>query len=88
MRQSLAAGQALARLGIEFAACYSSPLVRARGTADRACRTLGIDPVEHEELGMDFDVDAARDPNRPLASSLRVLALTGAANPLQEAARV
>ena len=60
-RQSLAAGQALARLGVEFAACYSSPLVRARGTADRACRALGIDPIEHEELGMGFDVDAARE---------------------------
>ncbi|MGI4975688.1 MAG: ribbon-helix-helix domain-containing protein [Janthinobacterium lividum] len=34
------------------------------------------------------DVDAARDPNRPLASSLRVLALTGATSPAQEAARV
>ncbi len=34
------------------------------------------------------DVDAARDPNRPLASSLRVLALTGATHPPQEAARV
>ena len=30
-RQSIAAGQALARLGVEFAACYSSPLVRAVG---------------------------------------------------------
>ena len=60
-RQSLAAGQALARLGLEFAACYSSPLVRARGTAERACRALGIDPVEHAELGMDFDAGAARE---------------------------
>jgi len=60
-RQSLAAGQALARLGLEFAACYSSPLVRARGTAARACQALGLDPVDHEELGMGFDVDVARE---------------------------
>jgi phosphohistidine phosphatase len=60
-RQSLAAGQALARLGVEFAACYSSPLVRARGTAERACRALGIEPVEHEDVGMGFDVDVARE---------------------------
>ena len=60
-RQSLAAGQALARLGVEFAACYSSPLVRAQGTAERACRALGIEPVAHEEVGMGFDVDVARE---------------------------
>jgi len=60
-RQSLAAGQALARLGVEFAACYASPLVRAQGTAERACRALGIDPVAHEEVGMGFDVDVARE---------------------------
>ena len=36
-RQSLAAGEALARLGLEFAACYTSPLVRAAGTAALAC---------------------------------------------------
>ena len=35
-RQSLAAGQALARLGVEFAACYASPLVRAQGPAVQA----------------------------------------------------
>ena len=32
------------------------------------------------------DVDAAREPNRPLASSLRVLALTGSAKASQEMA--
>jgi phosphohistidine phosphatase len=60
-RQSLAAGQALARLGVEFAACYASPLVRAQGTAERACRALGLEPVAHEDVGMGFDVDVARE---------------------------
>ena len=60
-RQSLAAGQALARLGVEFAACYASPLVRAQGTAERACRALGIEPFAHEDVGMGFDVDVARE---------------------------
>jgi phosphohistidine phosphatase len=60
-RQSLAAGQALARLGVEFAACYASPLVRAQGTSERACRALGIEPVALEEVGMGFDVDVARE---------------------------
>ena len=32
-RQALAAGAALARLGAEFGACYTSPKVRARQTA-------------------------------------------------------
>jgi len=60
-RQSLAAGQALARLDVEFAACYASPLVRAQGTAEHACRALGIEPVAHDEVGMGFDVDVARE---------------------------
>ena len=42
-RQSAAAGEALARLGLEFAACYTSPLVRARGTAVIACKPLNVD---------------------------------------------
>jgi phosphohistidine phosphatase len=43
-RQSIAAGEALARLGLEFAACYTSPLVRAVGTADLACVPLNVTP--------------------------------------------
>jgi phosphohistidine phosphatase len=60
-RQGLAAGQALARLGVEFTACYTSPLVRAAGTAQLACRALNIDPVEHEAVGKAFDVDVVRE---------------------------
>src|SRR5215213_3183525 len=60
-RQSIAAGRALARLGAEFAACYTSPLVRARGTATLACRALNIEPVAHDTVGKGFDVEVARE---------------------------
>jgi phosphohistidine phosphatase len=60
-RQSVAAGEALARLGVEFAACYTSPLVRARGTAELACRALSIAPEARDALGKDFDADGARE---------------------------
>jgi phosphohistidine phosphatase len=49
-RQALAAGAGLARLGVEFAACYTSPKVRARDTAQLACRALNIEPVETDVL--------------------------------------
>ena len=58
-RQALAAGEALARLGIEFAACYTSPKVRARDTARLACRALNVEPVETDALADGFDVDDA-----------------------------
>ena len=58
-RQALAAGQALARLGLEFAACHTSPLVRARQTAELACRTLSVEPDIRDVLGKEFGVDAA-----------------------------
>jgi phosphohistidine phosphatase len=60
-RQSAAAGEALARLGLEFAACYSSPLVRALGTAVLACKALNVQPEERAVLGKEFDTGAARD---------------------------
>jgi phosphohistidine phosphatase len=40
-QQAGAAGAALAALGEVFAACYSSPKVRARETAELACAHLG-----------------------------------------------
>ena len=58
-RQSLAAGEGLARLGVEFAACYTSPKVRARGTALLACRALGIEPEDAEMLTDGFSRDHA-----------------------------
>ena len=60
-RQSVAAGEALARLGFEFAACYTSPLVRARDTAALACKPLNVTPDERDPVGKDFDVDAVRE---------------------------
>jgi len=55
-RQSEAAGQALAALGISIDACITSPKVRAADTARLACRALGIEPEVAEELsGGGFD---------------------------------
>jgi phosphohistidine phosphatase len=56
-RQSVAAGEALARLGVELAGCYTSPLVRARQTAELACRPLNVTPEARDALGKEFDVD-------------------------------
>jgi phosphohistidine phosphatase len=58
-RQALAAGEGLARLGVEFAACYTSPKLRARDTARLACQALNIDPVEVDVLGDGFSRDDA-----------------------------
>jgi phosphohistidine phosphatase len=58
-RQATAAGEGLARLGVEFAVCYTSPKVRARDTARLACRALNIDPIEVEVLADGFDRDDA-----------------------------
>ena len=60
-RQSIAAGEALARLGLEFAACYTSPLARAVGTADLACKRLNVTPEKREEIGKGFDVETVRE---------------------------
>ena len=60
-RQSIAAGEALARLGVEFAACYTSPLVRAAGTATLACKSLNVEPEAHDAVGKGFDVDVVRE---------------------------
>lgn len=55
-RQALIAGFAMRKLGIEIDACLSSPRVRARQTAQIACRALKR-PVEIEERlsGGEFD---------------------------------
>jgi phosphohistidine phosphatase len=58
-RQSRVAGDALAKLNVEFDACYTSPKVRARDTAVLACEALGVDPVDDESLVEGFDVDDA-----------------------------
>src|SRR5215204_6126547 len=72
-RQSVAAGEALARLGLEFAACYSSPMLRALGTAELACKALNVTPEERDALGKGFDVDAARELLAEQEDGARVL---------------
>jgi phosphohistidine phosphatase len=58
-RQAIAAGAALARLGVEFAACYTSPKVRASDTARLACQALNVEPQEVDVLADGFDADDA-----------------------------
>ena len=60
-RQSAAAGAALARLGVELDACYSSPLVRARETAELTCEALGVTPDLREAVGKGFDTGVVRE---------------------------
>lgn len=54
-RQAVTAGAALARLGVELTACYTSPKVRARDTARLACRTLSVEPEEADALADGFE---------------------------------
>jgi phosphohistidine phosphatase len=55
-RQSIAAGQALKKLGVKLDVCLTSPKVRAKKTADLACQPLDC-PVEEDDrlAGGDFD---------------------------------
>jgi phosphohistidine phosphatase len=57
--QSRAAGAALKALGVEIAACLTSPKVRAAETARIACEQLdGVEPTEEPKLaGGDFDAE-------------------------------
>ncbi len=72
-RQALAAGAALARLGLELDACYTSPKVRALDTAKLACRALGIEPVVEEAIGSGFGRDDAIALLRAHGDDARVL---------------
>lgn len=58
-RQADDAGAALAALAVELAAAWTSPKVRARDTASRACAALGVDAVEHDPLFAGFDREDA-----------------------------
>ncbi len=60
-QQSRDAGAAMAKLGFELAACFTSPKVRARDTARLACESLGTDPVDHRPLFAGFDAGDARE---------------------------
>src|SRR3954451_12762964 len=72
-RQAVDAGAALARLGEEFAACYTSPKVRARDTARLACQALNVEPEEAEVLANGFDGDDALELLLPYDDDARVL---------------
>jgi len=49
----------MAKLGLEFAACYTSPKLRALDTARLACQALNIEPQIDQSLANGFDRDAA-----------------------------
>jgi phosphohistidine phosphatase len=53
------AGLALAKLGVEFAACYTSPKLRALETARLACAYLNVEPAPAQSLAGRFDRDDA-----------------------------
>jgi len=58
-RQSVAAGRAMAALGLEVDACLTSPKVRAAETARLACEAFGIEPEVQQELaGSGYDTTA------------------------------
>jgi phosphohistidine phosphatase len=55
-RQSVAAGKALRKLGVELDVCLTSPKVRAKRTAELACDSLDCAVEEDDRLsGGDFD---------------------------------
>lgn len=58
-RQSAAAGAGLARLGVEFAAVYTSPKTRAADTARLACEALNVEPEAEDVLGDGFEREDA-----------------------------
>jgi phosphohistidine phosphatase len=60
-RQAEAAGQALAKLSLEFDRCYTSPKVRALTTARLACERLGTEVEEVGSMTAGFDVDDLRE---------------------------
>ena len=55
-RQSVNAGRALKKLGVELDACLASPKVRAHRTATLACQVLGVEvEIDDRLAGGDFD---------------------------------
>lgn len=58
-RESVAAGRAIAALGLNVDACLTSPKVRAAETARLACEALPVDPEAQGELaGSGYDTTA------------------------------
>jgi phosphohistidine phosphatase len=74
-RQAITAGEGLARLGLEFDACYTSPKVRARDTARLACQAPNIEPIEEETLSNGFDREDALELLMRHGADARVLAV-------------
>jgi phosphohistidine phosphatase len=72
-RQSVAAGEGLARLGVEFDACYTSPKLRALDTAKLACKALNIEPQVADVLADGFDREDALELLMPHGGEARVL---------------
>lgn len=58
---------------MEFAACYTSPKVRARDTARLACQALNIEPEEADVLADGFDREDALELLLPHDDDARVL---------------
>jgi len=71
--QSRAAGRALSALDVEVHLCFTSPKVRARQTAELACESLDVDPVDEDSLAEGFDGRAALDLMRAAGADQRVL---------------
>jgi phosphohistidine phosphatase len=74
-RQAIAAGKGLARLGVEFDACYTSPKLRALDTARLACRALNIQPLADDALSDGFSRDDALELLYRHGAEARVLAV-------------
>jgi phosphohistidine phosphatase len=66
---------ALARLDAEFAACWTSPKIRARDTARLACEALGVEPQDSAALADGFDRDDAFELLQGYDDDARVLAV-------------
>lgn len=60
-RQAQDAGAALAALGVELAAAFTSPRIRALDTARLACESLGAEPHVLEALSEGWDERDARE---------------------------
>src|SRR5687768_17444907 len=57
-RQAESAGKAMAAMGVKLDACLTSPKVRARDTAEVACRELDVEVEETDALrGGEFDAE-------------------------------
>jgi phosphohistidine phosphatase len=71
--QSRAAGRALAALGVQFHAVYTSPKVRAFETACLACEALGCEPRVWQPLREGFDAGDARELMLAAGEEQRIL---------------